>query len=386
MKNKLLRITTVPVSLKILLKGQHRFFSQYFEVVGVSSPGKELNEVAESEGIRVVPVEMKRQVSLLNDLISLMRMYLLIKKEKPYIIHTHTPKAGMLGMIAGWLTRVPVRLHTVAGLPLMESTGLRRNVLNAVEKVTYACATRVYPNSQGLKIIILQHQFCSPSKLRVIGNGSSNGIDTNWFSPGQVSLETKADLRKKLNIDNSDFVFVFVGRLVRDKGVNELVRAFSSLNKIYPRVKLLLVGDAEKDLDPLYSETELCIRENQAIITPGFQKDVRPYLAIADALVFPSYREGFPNVVMQAGAMCLPSIVTDINGCNEIIISGENGEIIPPKDAEALYNKMKEWIEQPEKAAAMAAKARALVESRYEQKMVWEALLEEYRKIGMLNS
>lgn len=378
---KLLRITTVPVSLKILLKGQHRFMSRYFEVVGVSSPGKELTEVAENEGIRVVPLEMKRQVSLLNDIISLVKMYRLIKKEKPDIIHTHTPKAGMLGMIAGWIARVPLRLHTVAGLPLMEARGVKQMVLNGVEKLTYACATRVYPNSFGLRDFILQQRFCAPAKLKVIGNGSSNGIDTTHFSPAQVSEELKASLKKELNIEPGDFVFVFIGRLVRDKGMNELVSAVTALHKIHPRVKLLLVGGRENELDPLFHVTEKNISKNHFIITTGFQKDVRPYLAVSDSLVFPSYREGFPNVVMQAGAMGLPSIVTDINGCNEIIVEGENGEFIPPKDENALYEKMKEWLEQPEKVSAMASNARRLVENRYEQQMVWNAVLEEYRKM-----
>lgn len=400
---KLLRITTVPVSLKILLKGQHRFMSRYFEVVGVSSPGKELTEVADNEGIRVVPLEMKRQVSLLNDFISLVKMYRLIKNEKPEIIHTHTPKAGLLGMLAGWMARVPVRLHTVAGLPLMEASGVKRIILNGVEKLTYACATRVYPNSFGLQDFILQQQFCAPTKLKVIGNGSSNGIDTTHFSPAQVSEESKAALKKELNIEPGDFVFVFIGRLVRDKGINELVSAFGKLavsseqlaetSTPYSKLKtenyklqtanckLLLVGSYEENLDPLLPSTKKTIEENPDIIHVGHQSDVRSFFAIADALVFPSYREGFPNVVMQAGAMGLPSIVTDINGCNEIIVEGENGEIIPPKDENALYEKMKEWLEQPEKASAMASNARSLVESRYEQQMVWNAVLEEYDKL-----
>lgn len=351
-------------------------------MVGVSSPDKELNEVAVSEGIRVVPLEMKRQVSLVNDLVSLVNMYRLIKKERPDIIHTHTPKAGMLGMVAGRMARVPVRLHTVAGLPLVGATGLKRKVLNIVEKITYACATKVYPNSYGLNEIILNNKFCMPSKLKVIGNGSSNGIDTHHFSPSQIAVEETEKLKVQLGINPDYMVFVFVGRLVKDKGINELIAAFKNLLQKHSHVKLLLVGNPEPELDPLLPETEHEINNNPNIITAGYQTDVRPYLAVANSLVFPSYREGFPNVVMQAGAMGLPAIVTDINGCNEIIITAENGEIIPPKDEQALYEKMKEWVEQPEKVAAMAGNARRLVESRYEQKIVWEAVLEEYRRFA----
>lgn len=381
MKTKLIRITTVPVSLKILLKGQYLYFSQYFEVVGISSPGKELDEVGETEGIRVVPVKMKRRISLMNDVISLLRLYLLIRKEKPQIVHTHTPKAGTLGMIAGWLARVPVRLHTVAGLVLMEEKGFKRKLLDIVEKITYSCATKVYPNSFGLMDFIVQNKFCSLGKLKVIGNGSSNGIDTTYFSPEQVSVETKAELKKKLHIETDDFVFVFVGRLVADKGINELVKAFNAVNKTHPYTKLLLVGIRESELDPLNRETELILNNHPAIIQTGYQSDVRSFLKIADVLTFPSYREGFPNVVMQAGAMGLPVIVTDINGCNEIIINGENGIIIPSKDDAALMEAMQYFAEQPEEVKHMAANARPLITSRFEQQLVWEALLMEYKML-----
>lgn len=308
-------------------------------------------------------------------------MYRLIKNEKPQIIHTHTPKAGMLGMIAGWMARVPIRLHTVAGLPLMETRGFKRLVLDFVEKLTYSYATMVYPNSFGLRDFILQQKFCSPDKLKVLCNGSSNGIDLNFFSPAEVSPETKYSLKTKLNISPTHFVFVFVGRLVRDKGINEMVSAFEKLDVTRQKLKLILVGTFEEYLDPLLPETIKSIHENPDIISVGNQSDVRPWLAISDALVFPSYREGFPNVVMQAGAMGLPSIVTDINGCNEIIIPGKNGEIIPPKNEKALHDKMSEWIDNPEKIANMTRNSRKLIEDRFDQKNVWNELLMEYNRL-----
>ena len=380
-KQKLIRITTVPVSLRTLLRGQHNYMRQYFEIVGVSSAGPELTEVAESEGIRVQALEMTRTISPFKDLKSLWLLCQFIRKERPRIVHTHTPKAGTLGMLAAWLCGVPVRLHTVAGLPLMEATGLKRMLLDLVEKITYACATKVYPNSFGLKDIILQNNYCSASKIKVIGNGSSNGIDTAYFSPEQITTEAIGKLKEEYKIAAADFVFVFVGRLVADKGINELVKAFNAISQTYPYTKLLLVGPRESDLDPLNAETDQLLKSNPAILLAGFQTDVRPFLAIANALAFPSYREGFPNVVMQAGAMGLPSIVSDINGCNEIIIEGVNGIIIPPKDEEALYKSMKYFIENPDKVAEMAENARPMIASRYEQKMVWEAILMEYQSL-----
>ena len=386
---KLIRITTVPLSLKVLLKGQLRFMaSNGFDVKGVSSEGEELREVHENEGIAVEAITMSRKITPFQDLKSLWEMWNFLRKEKPQIVHTHTPKAGIIGMLAARLAGVPHRLHTVAGLPLMEATGTKRKILNFVERLTYSSATRVYPNSKGLYDFILQNNFTQSNKLKIIANGSSNGINTTFFSPAQVSEIEKVALREKLNIQPDDFVFVFVGRIVSDKGINELIKAFSELqtaeNNELTGIKLLLVGGLENDLDPLNPETLAEINQNKDIISVGFQQDVRSFFAIADALVFPSYREGFPNVVMQAGAMGLPSIVSDINGCNEIIIEGENGLIIPPKNVEKLKEKMLTLAKDKNLYTKLKGNSRRMIENRYEQSVVWNALLEEYE--GLLQS
>ena len=386
---KLIRITTVPLSLKVLLKGQLRFMaSNGFDVKGVSSEGEELREVHENEGIAVEAITMSRKITPFQDLKSLWEMWNFLRKEKPQIVHTHTPKAGIIGMLAARLAGVPHRLHTVAGLPLMEATGTKRKILNFVEKLTYSSATRVYPNSKGLYDFILQNNFTQSNKLKIIANGSSNGIDTAFFSPDQVTQIERVTLREKLNIQPDDFVFVFVGRIVSDKGINELIKAFSELQAVENNepagIKLLLVGGLENDLDPLNPETLAEINQNKDIISVGFQQDVRSFFAIADALVFPSYREGFPNVVMQAGAMGLPSIVSDINGCNEIIIEGENGLIIPSKNVEKLKEKMLTLAKDKNLYTKLKGNSRRMIENRYEQSVVWNALLEEYE--GLLQS
>lgn len=386
---KLIRITTVPISFKVLLKGQLRFMaSNGFDVKGVSSEGEELKEVRENEGIMMEAINMSRKITPFQDLKSLWEMWNFLRKEKPQIVHTHTPKAGIIGMLAARLAGVPHRLHTVAGLPLMEATGIKRKILNFVEKLTYSSATRVYPNSKGLYDFILQNNFTQSNKLKIIANGSSNGINTTFFSPEQVSETEKAALREKLNIQPDDFVFVFVGRIVSDKGINELIKAFSELqtaeNNELTGIKLLLVGGLESDLDPLNPETLAEINQNKDIISAGFQQDVRPFFAISDALAFPSYREGFPNVVMQAGAMGLPSIVSDINGCNEIIVEGENGLIIPSKNVEKLKEKMLTLARDKNLYVKLKENSRRMIENRYEQSVVWNALLEEYE--GLLQS
>lgn len=420
-KPKLIRITTVPVSLKTLLKGQHRFMTQQgFDVLGVSSSGEELQDVEQHETIRVAVLEMTRTISPISDLKSLWEFYTLCKRERPTIVHSHTPKAGIVGMLGAKLAGVPVRLHTVAGLPLMEATGMKRKILDFVEKITYRCATKVYPNSRGLYDFILANNYTEKEKLQIIANGSSNGIDTTYFDSDIIPVTQRRELELQLGIQPNDFVFIFVGRLVGDKGINELIEAFeglvrdegkgmsgegrgkreegrgkrergmtiaseesllSDLSDSFSRIKLLLVGPFESELDPLQPETLKVIETHPNIISVGFQSDVRPYFAVSDCLVFPSYREGFPNVVMQAGAMELPSIVTDINGCNEIIVEGENGTIIPVKNIEAIKIAMQKMMNNKEFYLKLKENSRPMIQSRYEQSVVWNALLEEYQML-----
>ena len=350
--------------------------SEHFEVIGITSPGKDVKEVEENEKIKVIPILMSRKITPLQDLKSLWKTYRLLKTEKPNIVHTHTPKAGIIGMMAARLAKVPIRLHTVAGLPLMEEKGTKRIILNAVERLTYSCATKIYPNSKGLYDFIIKEKFTTAAKLKIIASGSSNGIDTSFFSKKNVSDAEKTKLKNELNIQLNDFVFIFVGRMVKDKGINELVIAFSEIQ--ITNVKLILVGPLEDDLDPLSPTTTDQIQNNKDIVSVGFQQDVRPYFAIADVLVFPSYREGFPNVVMQAGAMGLPSIVSDINGCNEIILHGENGCIIPVKNVDALKIAMENFLRNKSELLRLKSNARHMIKERYEQSVVWKALLEEY--------
>ena len=378
---KLFRLTTVPLSFETLLKGQPRFMQQYYDVTIICSDKGRLEKAGIAESVKTYPVELTRQITPFKDLKALWKLYRYFWKEKPDIVHSHTPKAGLIGMLAARLAKVPHRLHTVAGMPLMETTGLKRKILNFTEKLTYRCAHRIYPNSKGLYEFIVKNKFCPDHKLKVIGNGSSNGIDTSHFSPTFYTYEQNEKLKSETGIPMNAFVFCFVGRMVKDKGINDLVQAFIEISKTYRYAKLLLVGPFERELDSLLSETEKEIQNHLNIISVGFQKDVRPYLAVSDVFVFPSYREGFPNVVMQAGAMELPCIVTDINGCNEIIEDGVNGLIIPPKNKEQLRAKMQLLLENSDLRNKLKQNARSIITSRYEQKLVWEALLKEYKDL-----
>lgn len=386
-KPKLIRITTVPASLGGLLEGQLKFMTQYYDVVGIASSQKGgLTKVGKEENIRVIPVEMTRKITPVQDFKAVWQLYKIFKKEKPFMVHTHTPKAGTLGMMAAYLAKVPHRLHTVAGMPLLVAKGRKRKLLDLVEKITYWCATKVYPNSFGLKDIILENNFTTEKKLKVIGNGSSNGIDTEHFDNKLYSKEDKLNLRNSLGIKESDFVFLYVGRVVKDKGVNELVEAFKLLTKKgVENCKLVLLGTFEDELDPISPQARQEIDSNPNIVYMGWQSDVRPYFSISNVFAFPSYREGFPNVVMQAGAMGIPSIVTNINGCNEIIIPNQNGVIIPVQDAQSLFESMKLFYEnhfdQDPKFDYDPEKIRKLIVEGYSRKAIWEAIRKEYASL-----
>lgn len=375
---KIIRTSTVPGSLNTFCRGLLRELREKegYEVVAVSSPGEQLDEIAAREGVRTHAVPMERHISPLKDLKSLFGLIRVFRREKPAMVHSMTPKAGLLSMIAAWICRVPIRLHTFTGLVFPTATGLTQKILILTDCITCACATHIVPEGEGVKNDLIK--YCITKKpLKVLGHGNVRGIDLDLYNPALPEVQSEAEKLRSHGI----FTFIFVGRLVRDKGINELVRAFSQLNAQYPHTRLLLVGPYEEDLDPLRPETVAAIDNNKAIMAIGSQKDVRPWLATSDAFVFPSYREGFPNVVIEAGAMGLPSIVTDINGSREIIIDGDNGIIIPPRQTEILRQAMEIFLTDKDMAQKLSRNARPLIASRYEQSYVRRCLKEYYREI-----
>jgi len=376
---KLIRITTIPLSLEKLLEGQLSFMAQNYDVISISSEPERLMEYGKNENIRTYSIPLTRRITPFNDLICICKLYFFLRREKPLIVHSHTPKAGLVGMVASYLARVPIRLHTVAGLPLIEASGFKRRILMLAEKLTYRLANNIYPNSNGLYEFIINSKLTKSSKLKVLGNGSSNGIDTTWFSRKNYSTDEIQNLRMEMNIPENDLVFLFVGRLVKDKGINELVESFQLLQNDHQNCTLLLVGPFEDHLDPLDERTRENILNHNKIITTGYQPDVRKYFALSDLLVFPSYREGFPNVVLQGGAMELPSIVTNINGCNEIIENEVNGIIIEKKNVTELYEAMKKLYENKDLRTKLSNNSRKMIMDRYEQSEFWNILLNEYR-------
>lgn len=372
---KLFRHTTIDRSLE-LLQGQLKFLNQEFEVVAVADDSGALAEVAKREGIRTIGVPMRREISLAADCRSLVALYKLFRRERPYIVHSNTPKASLLSMVAAWAARVPHRIYLVTGLRFETTHGILRFILKTMERITCLCATKVIPESDGVKATLLREHI-TRKPMEKIHNGNINGVNLEHYARTPEVIQRAEKIRGCVD----DFTFIFIGRMVRDKGINELVAAFKRLNRELPATKLLLVGKFEDKLDPVLPETKAEIENNPKIDFVGYQSDIRPFLVAADVAVLPSYREGFPNVVIQAGAMGLVQIVTDINGCNEIVIDGQNGLIIPKQDEQALYEAMRRLATDRELAAKMAASARELIATRYNRQDVWQAMLDMYKSL-----
>lgn len=374
-KRKLIRSSTVPGSLSTFLNGSFEALMGEYELVLVSSPGKELDELRAKYGMECVAVPMERRMSPFKDLKSLVGLIKVFRDERPYIVHSMTPKAGLLCMMAAWVTKVPRRVHTFTGLVWPTASGLQRRILMFTDWLTCVCATHVIPEGKGVMDDLQKHITRKP--MRVLGYGNVRGVDMSYWNRGNVDAKYVAQLKK-----SGPFTFLFVGRIVKDKGINELVDAFMRVRERVA-VRLFLVGRYEDDIDPIADCTRKSIDECVDIVYAGPQygKDLLTYYAASDCFVFPSYREGFPNTVLEAGAMGLPSIVTDINGSREIIENGRNGLIVPSKDVAALADAMVKMVENVEMREKMALCARPMIASRFEQGFVRKCMMEFYRSL-----
>lgn len=372
---KIIRAVTVSQSVGFYLPLVPQLRAKGYEVVSLSSPGPELEELRDM-GVRCLEVPMERHVAIGKDLLALFQLIRIIRHEKPDIIHSMTPKAGLLCLLAAWLTRVPRRVHTFTGLVWPTATGLSRRILMFTDWLTCACATHVIPEGQGVMDDLQRHITRKP--MRVLGYGNVRGVDMDYWRREKACGEKLTELK-----DGAKFTFVFVGRIVRDKGINELVEAFMRVRKRHPQARLLLVGRYEDNLDPIADATKKQIVECKDIEYVGAQygKDLVACYAASDCFAFPSYREGFPNTVLEAGALGLPSIVTDINGSREIIEDGKNGLIIPSKNVDSLETAMVKMITDDKMRISMASCAREMISSRFDQTFVRQCLMDFYEEI-----
>ena len=369
--------TTIPTTLNFF-KGNLRYLSEWFEVCAISSNLEELQQIGEREGVRTHCIPMARPIALLRDAVCLFKFIFFFLKERPYVVHGNTPKASMLSMVAAWVTRVPVRIYMCHGLRYQGTQGKMRKLLMWMEKLTCACATEVICVSNGVRETFATDGICPLRKSVVLGAGSATGIDIDHFDPDKVESNI---MRSELGLTQEDFVFMFVGRIVTDKGINEMVTAFDRLSREYSHIHLVLVGAEETEQNPITEHSRCTINGNGHIHAIGRRSDVRPYLKDADAFVFPSYREGFGMVLIEANSMGIPAISSDIIGCNEIIIEGENGVLIPSRNKEALYIKMREWLEHPEEVKRMSAICRNTIVKRFNRSDVWNLYLNEFLRL-----
>jgi len=365
-----------------ILKGQMKFISEYFDVVAVTSKYDDyFEEIEKRENVKVVDLKMFRKISVFSDIISLLRMILIIRNEKPTIVHSQTPKAGLLAMSASWLLHVPIRIHSVVGVPIYaENKGFKRSVLLLCEKLTLFFANEVYPNSNGVRDFLIENNLCNKSKISIVGKGSSNGIDVCHFSRLHFDEFTNEKVRTELNFSKDDFVFCFVGRICIDKGINELVDAFIDLRKkiIEKPIKLLLIGPYFKNDDAIDNRVFSIINNHADIKYIGLQKEIRPYLFSSNCFVFPTYREGLPNVLLQAGAMEMPIIATNVVGCNDIIRNEVNGLLVEAKNSSKLMNAMQRLFNENDLAKKISGNSRQSIIDNYSQNYYWNELKKEY--------
>jgi glycosyltransferase involved in cell wall biosynthesis len=374
---KIIIISTVPISLAFLIKGLPKYLSRFYDVKLVSSSSPLNHEISEYEGIKIKAIEMTRQITPIQDLKALYKLYKYISYENPNIVYTFTPKAGLLGMAASFLTRVPVRIHNVVGLPMMEANGVKLIVLKFIEKLTYFLSTKVFCNSFGLQKYINNNLTSLP--ITVVGQGSINGVDTEYFK-NKHNKEEELEVKNTYNISKDDFVITFIGRLVKDKGINELVESFIILLKKYPNLKLLLVGVYEDNLYKIDKETEQLINESNAIITAGFQQDTRKFLSITDLFTLPSYREGLSNSLIEAGSFGVPLLATDIIGNNEVIENNVTGLLVKMKDVSSLTNGIEKFISDKKFYSYIKNNVRGEIIKKYNQNYFWKELECELRK------
>ena len=350
-----------------------------YQVLAVSSPGPELRTITE-RGTPAEAVKMERQIAPLADLRSLIGLVRLFRRERPDMVHSITPKAGLLSMVAARIAGVPVRLHSFTGLVFPTSHGFKRSLLMFTDRLTCACATHIHAEGQGVRSDLLGFGI-TKKEVRVLHHGNIRGVDLPHYAVDDAMRQKGAAIRKRHGMAEDAFVFIFAGRLVRDKGIVELMEAYSRLRKEGYSVGLLLVG-VKESADPLPEQTNAAIAGDPTVyFTAEWTDDLRPYYAAADAMVFPSYREGFPNVVLEAGAMSLPSVETDINGSREIITDGHNGLVVPLRNSGALHAAMKALIGDRTASKRMGAQARIEIEEKFDAHDVRQALMDYYSEI-----
>tara|TARA_Y100001973_G_C5202024_1_gene338586 strand:- start:2808 stop:3938 length:1131 start_codon:yes stop_codon:yes gene_type:complete len=368
-KFKLVIVTTVPDTFNSILKDLPVWLNNSYEVLLVCGYGKGSHRYVKDDRIKVIYVPMERGISPIKDAVSIIRFWFLVKEWKPHVVHSYTPKAGLVAMVGSLLGNVKNRIHTFTGLLFPTSFGFKRKILIAVDKLICWCATVVVAEGKGVADDLRINQI-STKKIMIIGYGNIVGVDLNHYRPTNTV--------RKVGISNDIVVFAFIGRLSKDKGLAELIDSFVSL----PTNTQLLIAGSLDDREPISEYYQKIITTHHRISFLGYVEDIRSVFEACDIVVQPSYREGFPNVLLQAGAMSKPVIATDVNGSREIITDNVNGVLVAPRNTDALREAMsKATYMSREELARMGEAARENVAQKYEQSSYREKLADFYEDV-----
>lgn len=380
MNIKLVHVVTVPVTLKHLLWDQMAYMTKSgLHVVAISSPGPMLEEVGSRGNPEVHAVPMSRSISPLTDLVALWRLFRLFRKIRPAIVHGSTAKAAALAMTAATLARVPIKFYTVRGLMTETRSGSARYLLRAVEWWTCFLSDRVFPVSRSVADALTEKSLCSPDKISLLGHGSSSGVDGEGrFSPSRVKKPDREALRRRLGISGHAFVIGFVGRIVKDKGVEHLIQAWQSIRDRFDCF-LLIIGQTEAQNPVSVSALEILANDPRIIKVSAVENAEMPcYYSIMNLLVLPSYREGFPNVVLEAAAMEVPTVAARVTGCVDAVENGKTGVLVPPRDVVSLAAAIETYLKDRGLVLQHGRAARERVLRDFQQNAIWEALYQEY--------
>ena len=380
MAKKIMYAVTVSKSLK-LLNGKLNYLSEKgFNTAIITSPGNEIEKFQDTEMTRVIPVSMQREISLFEDVLSLIKLIKVISREKPQIVNAGTPKAGLLVTLAAFVCRVPIRIYTIRGLRLETTTGFKRKILLITEKIAANVATHVVCISPSLKEKVIDLNIVNEKNISVIRKGSSNGINIEQNEKSKVPLPILNSLRQRLGVQENDFIIGFVGRLTNDKGINEVLEVFQKVSALYSNVKLLILGDFEES-DSISAAVKNELYKNEQILFEGYQKNLVPYYQIMDTFLFLSKREGFGNVVIEAALNNVPAIVGNITGVKDTVIDNMTGFIVEREDTESCMKKVVFLINNESAKKELGKNAAKWAKENFDSQLIWKDYHKLYTKL-----